>query len=93
MQKISSIKWSHKSVNHISEHHISPEEVEEACFNEEQKPFIRTGRDTLHYVFGQTESGRYLFTVVKFLRQGQVTLITSREMNEWEKDYYHRKGK
>lgn len=93
MQKISSIKWSHKSINHISKHCVSPEEVEEICLNEEEAPFVRTGRDNLHYVFGQTGSGRYLFIVVRFIRKGQIVLVTSRDMNEWEKDYYQRRGK
>ena len=90
MQRISSIKWTQESIEHISRHSVGPEEVEETCFNEYEKPFIRTGREDVHYVFGQTESGRYLFIVVRFLKRGQVKLITARDMNDWERKYYQK---
>ncbi|MEQ8190771.1 MAG: BrnT family toxin [Candidatus Eremiobacterota bacterium] len=90
MQKISSIKWTRENINHISKHNVIPEEVEEVCFNEYERPFIKTGREGLSYVLGQTESGRYLFLVMKFLKRGQVKLITARDMNEWERKYYQK---
>ena len=93
MRNISSIKWTEKSIEHIARHAIGPEEVEEVCFNEYDAPFIRSAREKLHYVFGKTDSGRFLFVVVKFVRKGEVKVITARDMNKWKKNYYKKRGK
>jgi uncharacterized DUF497 family protein len=93
MRTISSVKWTDKSILHVARHAIKPEEVEEVCFNEDEAPFIRSGRADLHYVFGKTFSGRFLFIVVRFVRQGEVRVITASDMNEWERTYFSRRGK
>ncbi len=93
MRAISSIKWTDKSTEHIARHSIKPEEVEEVCFNEDDPPFIKSGRENLHYIFGKTYSGRLLFVVVRFIRAGEVKVITARNMNMWEKDYFKKRGK
>jgi uncharacterized DUF497 family protein len=93
MKTVSSIKWTEESIAHIARHAVNPGEVEEACFNEDEPPYIRSGRDDLHYVFGRTYSGRFLFVVVKFIRRGEVKVITARDMNAWEKGYFRKRGK
>jgi uncharacterized DUF497 family protein len=93
MKTVSSVKWSEDSIAHIGRHAVTPEEVEEACFNEDETSFLRSGRDNLHYVFGKTYSGRFLFIVVKFIRRGEVKVITARDMNAWEKGYFRKRGK
>ena len=93
MKTVSSIRWTEHSIEHIARHAISPREVEEACFNELESPYVRSGKDNLHYVFGRTDAGRFVFIVVKFERHGQVNVITARDMNDWEKEYYIRRGK
>ena len=93
MRLISSIKWTDQSVAHIARHAIRPREVEDLCFNENDAPLIRSGRENLHYVFGRTYSGRFLFIVVRFIRPGEVRIITARDMNTWEKNYYKKRGK
>jgi uncharacterized DUF497 family protein len=93
MRAISSIKWTVESIEHITRHAVKPEEVEEVCFNEDVAPFIRTGRENLHYVFGKTYSGRFLFIVIRFIRHGEVKVITARDMNAWEKNYFRTRGK
>jgi uncharacterized protein len=93
MKTVSSIKWTEESIAHIARHAIHPGEVEEACFNENEFPYIRSGRGDLHYVFGRTFSGRFLFIVVKFIRRGEVKVITARDMNTWEKGYFIKRGK
>lgn len=93
MKTVSSIKWSEESIAHIARHAVNPGEVEEACFNEDEPPFIRSGKDGLHYVFGRANSGRFLFVVVKFIRHGEVKVITARDMNAWEKGYCRKRGK
>ena len=54
---------------------------------------LRSGRESLHYIFGKTYAGRYLFIVVKFIRPGEVKVITARDMNAWEKNYFKKRGK
>lgn len=93
MRAISSIKWTNKSIEHIAKHKVNPKEIEEACFNEYYTPFIRSGRENLHYVFGKTYTGRLLFIVVRFIRLGEVRVITARDMNGWEKNYFNKRGK
>ncbi len=93
MRTITSIKWTDGSIEHVSRHAVRPEEVEEACFNEDEIPFIRSGKENLHYVFGKTYSGRFLFVVVRFIRQGEAKVITARDMSEWEKAYFKKRGK
>ncbi len=93
MKAVSSIKWTEESIAHIARHAVGPGEVEEVCFNEDEAPHIRSGRDELHYVFGRTYSGRFLFIVVKFIRRGEVKVITARDMNAWEKSYFRKRGK
>jgi uncharacterized DUF497 family protein len=93
MKTISSIKWTEEHVNHIANHGVTPKEVEEICFNEEDLPLIRSGREKLHYVFGKTFSGRFLFIVVKFIRPGEARIVTARDMNSWEKKYFKTRGK
>ena len=43
MRSISSIKWTEDSIDHIANHGVTPKEVEEVCFNEEDLPLIRSG--------------------------------------------------
>ena len=93
MRTITSIKWTEDSIEHVARHAVRPEDVEEACFNEEEIPLIRSGRENLHYVFGKTYSGRFLFIVVRFVRQGEARVITARDMSEWEKTYFKTRGK
>jgi len=93
MRVVSSIKWKEESIEHIARHAIRPKEVEEVCFNENDAPFIRSGRENLHYVFGKTNSRRFLFIVVRFIRHGEVRVITARDMNTWEKTYFKKRSK
>ena len=90
---ISSIKWTEDSIDHIANHGVTPKEIEEVCFNEEDLPLIRSGREKLHYIFGKTDSGRFLFVVARFIRPGEVRIVTSRDMNAWEKKYFKTRGK
>lgn len=91
MHTISRIRWTDQAIEHLSRHGVTPEEVEEVCFGGE--PLIRSGREGLHYVLGQTGDGRYLFIVVREMRRGEVRIVTGREMDTKERSYYRRRGK
>ena len=93
MPTISHIKWTEERIEHIARHAVKPAEVEDACFNEDETPFVRSGGGNLHYVFGRTYAGRFLFIVVKFIRAGEIKIITARDMNTWEKTYFKKRGK
>jgi len=93
MKTLSSIKWTEISIDHIAKHAVSAYEVEEVCFNEDGPPFIRSGSGNLHFILGKSYSGRFLFVVARFIRQGEIGVITARDMNEWEKKYFKRGGK
>lgn len=91
MHLISRIRWTDAAIAHVARHGVHPEEVEAVCFSED--PIIRSGREGLHYIFGQTDGGRYLFIVVREARPGEVRIVTAREMDAKERAYYRRRGK
>lgn len=91
MHTISRIRWTDAAITHVARHGVHPEEVEEVCFSGD--PLIRSGREGLHYVLGQTDGGRYLFIVVREARPGEVRIVTAREMDTKERAYYRRRGK
>ena len=59
-------------IDHIAQHDVTPEEIEEVCFG---KAFVQRakseGNNPIYYVLGQTEAGRYLFCVVIRFPDGQ----------------------
>lgn len=87
--QITNLLWHEDNVLHIARHKVSPEEVEEVCFS--GSPQIEIGRGGLYYITGQTESGRYLFVVIKYLGRGNARVITSRDMDAKEKARYKRR--
>ena len=81
--------WDEDNVLHIARHGVDPEEAEETCFN--RRPFIERGRDGLYYISGQTETGRHLFVVARFLGRGAARVITARDMDHKERRRYKRR--
>jgi uncharacterized DUF497 family protein len=83
--------WPEERIEHIAQHGVTPEEVEEACFG---KCFVRRakseGENPVYYVLGQTEAGRYLFCVVIRLPDGNGYPVTAREMTAKEKRRYRK---
>lgn len=84
--------WPQERVEHIAQHGVEPEEVEEVCFG--PKPFVRRARsegdNPVYYVLGQTAAGRYLFCVVIRLPDGKGYPVTAREMTAKEKSRYRK---
>lgn len=92
MRNITRVKWFASDVEHIAKHGVSPWEVEQTAF--EDDVYIRTGSNNLHYLFGATQAGRYLFIVVaETKRLGEVKVVTARDMNVNERKYYKKRGK
>jgi uncharacterized DUF497 family protein len=89
--EIKSFRWDFDTVEHMANHSVSPDEVEEAAFDD--GPYIRRGRQDRRYLYGQTIGGRYLFVVYVLLPKNEAKVITAREMDEKEKRLYLRRGK
>lgn len=72
---IYSLVWNNKNLEHIALHDVSPDEVEEVCMSD---PLIlkapSKGKNPVYYVLGQTEGGRYLFSVIIYFGRATLSL-------------------
>ena len=81
--------WTDEIVDKlIRKHNVQTDEVEE-CF-EHAGYVIRRIQDNLYYLYGQAQSGRYLF-VVYVWRRRFIRVISARDMTQQERRYYKRK--
>jgi uncharacterized DUF497 family protein len=81
-------EWDEGNIEHILQHNVVPDEVEEACLN---KPYVRKSADKRYLVYGITDSGRYIFIVGINKGKGIFRTITARDMTEREKSLYKRR--
>ena len=88
--KIEKISWDQETVDHISNHLVSPEEVEEVLFNDEDTPLMMRGRGDKYLAYGKTHGGR-LILIVWAAKYKKTKIITAREMTEKEKRFYRRR--
>ena len=84
------LNWTQAIVDKVwQKHHVTPEEVEEAVYD--NKPICHKGTADSYCVYGQAVSGRYLFIVLKRkVKRAQYTVITARDMQDKEKKYYEK---
>ena len=90
--KIERISWDQETVDHISKHAVSPEEVEEALFNDPASPLIMRGKEGTYLAYGKTNGGRFLL-VVWAAKHRKTKIITARDMSKKEKQFYKRRKK
>ncbi|MYB94471.1 BrnT family toxin [Candidatus Poribacteria bacterium] len=87
--RVHELLWPQDRIDHIARHNVRPDEVEEVFFG---KPFVRRaksqGENPVYYVFGQTNTGRYLFCIVIQFPDGKGYPITARSMTDKEKRQY-----
>ena len=88
--KIEIISWDQETVDHISNHLVSPEEVEEVLFNDVDTPLVMRGREGKYLAYGKTHGGRLLL-IVWALKHRKTKIITARDMTEKEKRFYRRR--
>ena len=88
--KIEKISWDQETVDHISKHLVSPEEVEELLFNGVDIPLMMRGREGRYLAYGKTQGGRLLF-IVWASKYKKTKIITARDMTEKEKRFYKRR--
>jgi uncharacterized DUF497 family protein len=68
-------------------HHVTFDEVEDACY--EDHTAERT-RDGLYLLFNQTSGGRYLAVVLAPRGGGLWAVVTARDMSDAERQRYYR---
>lgn len=87
--QITNLDWDEDNTAHIARHTVSPEEAEEVCFS--RSHYTEIAKDEYYYITGQTETGRYLFLLVRYLGRGKVRVATARDMDKKEKSRYRKK--
>jgi uncharacterized DUF497 family protein len=89
--RIHEFVWPQDRIDHIARHGVTPEEVEQACFGSPLvQRAISQGGNPVYYILGQTDEGRYLFSVVIQFPDGKGYPITARPMTDKEKRRYRR---
>jgi hypothetical protein len=83
--RIDDLEWTLERVEHIALHAITPDEVEEVLSS---SPVFKRGRGGVYEAWGQTESGRYLLVIFRYLGHNRAWPITTRDMDENEKRYF-----
>ena len=84
--RISEVIISAETETHIwAKHHVTPEEVEEACAGD---PLVLRGREDGYAVYGRTDTGRYLIVFLYPRGQGVFALATARSMEDRERRRY-----
>jgi uncharacterized protein len=86
--RIDDLEWTLERVDHIAQHAVTPEEVEEVFGS---SPVFKRGRGGVHEAWGQTESGRYLLVIFRYLGHNRAWPITARDMDENEKRSFRKK--
>lgn len=81
-------EWDAANIEHVAEHNVTPDEVEEACVGDSYTRKTGEGR---YLVYGITNNGRYLFIVGINKGRGVFRTITARDMTGREKSLYRRR--
>jgi hypothetical protein len=91
LMRIQRIIWPQDRIEHVARHHITPEEVEEACFGQSFVQRARSeGENPVYYVLGQTAAGRYLFCVIIQFPDSNGYPVTARTMTARERQRYQK---
>jgi uncharacterized DUF497 family protein len=84
------LEWDDENIDHIWEHRIIPEEIEEVL---ESRYLFERGRKGRYYVLGQSTTGRYLFVVMEQKSSALFRVITARDMKQSERKRYKERSK
>jgi uncharacterized protein len=83
--RIDEVLWDDWNSEHIARHHVSPEEVEDICFERYWEQNAGGGKRSL---WGQTSAGRYLLIFGVEREPGQFYPISARDMTQTERRRY-----
>lgn len=89
--KIRHLIWPEDRIDHIAEHAITPDEVEEVCFSRALVQRAKAqGSNPVYYVLGQTLAGRYLFCVIIQFPDHKGYPVTARPMTDSERRQFQK---
>jgi len=88
MLRITSLTWDEDNIEHISQHRVSPEDVEEVCYSAGK--IATRSREGRLAIRGQTEDGRHLLVVLFPQGSGIYRPITARDLTRQEKSRFMR---
>jgi uncharacterized DUF497 family protein len=80
--------WDHDNIDHIAEHSVTTEEVEEACYN---RPLVFRTRQEKYCVLGRSDSGRYLTVIITVQDRNKIRVVTARDMSGSERQRFYRR--
>ncbi|MBI4305958.1 MAG: BrnT family toxin [Chloroflexi bacterium] len=86
--------WRSDRVDHIARHGVTPDDVEEAVFDDPERKLFRGPRSErdrtrfVYYVYGRTQDGRYLLVVLLDLGGRNALPLTARDMTQAERRRY-----
>ena len=89
-------EWDEDNIEHLAQHNVYPEEVEEVVYEDCHLSWIVRGRrrgirETRWTVFGQTCAGRYLIAVIApYLQRGVWRAVTAFDMEQQTQRRYRR---
>ena len=86
--KINSLYWDDENIEHIAQHSVNPQEVEDVCF---RTYIIEKESDQRYILSGQSANGRYLNVVIERVGKGLFRPITAFEMSENYKRRYRKR--
>ena len=91
--RIDGFQWDEvNAIKNVVRHDVYPDEIEEAFYNRYR---LRKTRSDRYFLYGVTDSGRYLFVlflIKKTNRRSLVRVISARDMTRKEKNYYLKKN-
>lgn len=99
MRVVHTLLWTSERIEHVAHHGLTPEEVEEAVFDDPNRlvrrgeASIRTREERLYLLYGCTSAGKKLFVVLIDKGQGRAYPVTARPMTAQEARTYERRGK
>ena len=88
--KIERISWDQDTVDHLSRHPVSPQEIEELLFNDMDLPLIMRGKEGKYLAYGNSNGGRFLL-VVWAAKYRKTKIVTARDMTMKEKQFYKKR--
>lgn len=93
---ITEIIWLPNIVDKLAwKHHVHPKEVEEILFEPSSLyRKVESGHregENVYSSMGQTEGGRYLIIFFVYKKNQHALILSAREMEQKERNYYERK--
>ena len=89
-------EWDDDNIEHIAQHDVEPEEVEEIVYEDCHPSWVVRGRrrgvrELRWTLFGQTCTGRYLVVVIApYAQRGIWRAVTARDMARQTRRRYQR---